>query len=193
MPWRLLAAPCLVTLFGGAVFYALIVELSFVLNGLGVDLHRRDRRHQRRHVAGDGRRRRRVRPDLPALAPGPAADRVRAVAPSAWCVVFATTSLVVVTLGAVITGFGTGMLLPTLLTWAVNRLSFEQRGRGTGLWTGSLFLGEFLAPLVIAGIGVGVGGLQPALAVLGVAAAVMAVVTWLALRGRDEPLNTGHL
>ena len=108
-------------------------------------------------------------------------------------VVFATTSLVVVTLGAVITGFGTGMLLPTLLTWAVNRLSFEQRGRGTGLWTGSLFLGEFLAPLVIAGIGVGVGGLQPALAVLGVAAAVMAVVTWLALRGRDEPLNTGHL
>ena len=36
MPWRLLLAPCLVTLFGGIVFYALIVELSFVLTGVGV-------------------------------------------------------------------------------------------------------------------------------------------------------------
>lgn len=35
IPWRALAAPCLVTLFGGVVFYALIVELSFVLTGVG--------------------------------------------------------------------------------------------------------------------------------------------------------------
>jgi sugar phosphate permease len=107
--------------------------------------------------------------------------------------VFTTTSLAVITIGSVITGLGTGMLLPTLLTWAVNRLSFEQRGRGTGLWTGTLFIGEFLSPLVIAAVGLGVGGLQPALAVLGIAAAVMAVVTFLVLRGQDEPLNVGHL
>ncbi|MDD7921771.1 MFS transporter [Actinomycetospora callitridis] len=192
VPWRRLAAPCLVTLFGGAVFYALIVELSFVLNGLGVT--------STAVIGGIS-----AVMSLATAAGAIVFGRIsrlspRVLLPTAFglsavglVVVFATTSLVVVTLGAVITGFGTGMLLPTLLTWAVNRLSFEQRGRGTGLWTGSLFLGEFLAPLVIAGIGVGVGGLQPALAVLGVAAAVMAVVTWLALRGRDEPLNTGHL
>jgi MFS family permease len=192
VPWRLLAAPCLVTLFGGAVFYALIVELSFVLNGLGVT--------STAVIGGIS-----AVMSLATAAGAIVFGRIsrlspRVLLPTAFglsavglVVVFATPSLVVVTLGAVITGFGTGMLLPTLLTWAVNRLSFEQRGRGTGLWTGSLFLGEFLAPLVIAGIGVGVGGLQPALAVLGVAAAVMAVVTWLALRGRDEPLNTGHL
>jgi MFS family permease len=192
VPWRLLAAPCLVTLFGGAVFYALIVELSFVLNGLGVT--------STAVIGGIS-----AVMSLATAAGAIVFGRIsrlspRVLLPTAFglsavglVVVFATTSLVVVTLGAVITGFGTGMLLPTLLTWAVNRLSFEQRGRGTGLWTGSLVLGEFLAPLVIAGIGVGVGGLQPALAVLGVAAAVMAVVTWLALRGRDEPLNTGHL
>lgn len=192
VPWRLLAAPCLVTLFGGAVFYALIVELSFVLNGLGVA--------STAVIGGIS-----AVMSLATAAGAVVFGRIsrlspRVLLPTAFglsavglVVVFATASLVGVTLGAVITGFGTGMLLPTLLTWAVNRLSFEHRGRGTGLWTGSLFLGEFLAPLVIAGIGVGVGGLQPALAVLGVAAAVMAVVTWLALRGRDEPLNTGHL
>ncbi|WP_410608099.1 hypothetical protein [Amycolatopsis sp. lyj-109] len=72
--------------------------------------------------------------------------------------VFATASPVVVTVGAVFTGFGTGMLLPTLLTWAVNRLTFDQRGRGTGLWTGTLFLGEFVCPLALAAIGTGAGG-----------------------------------
>jgi MFS family permease len=35
MPWRQLLAPCLVSLFGGIVFYALIVQLSFVLAGVG--------------------------------------------------------------------------------------------------------------------------------------------------------------
>ena len=98
----------------------------------------------------------------------------------------------VITVGAVLTGFGTGMLLPTLLTWAVNRLTFEQRGRGTGLWTGTLFIGQFLSPIILAVIGVGVGGLQPALGVLGVAAAAMAVVTFLAVRRNNEPLDITH-
>ncbi len=75
--------------------------------------------------------------------------------------VFSTTALPVITIGAVLTGFGTGLLPPTLLTWAVNRLRFEQRGRGTGLWTGTLFIGQFLSPILLAAIGAGVGGLQP--------------------------------
>ena len=33
---------------------------------------------------------------------------------------------------AVITGFGNGLMLPSLLTWALGSLTFEQRGRGTG-------------------------------------------------------------
>jgi len=36
VPWRQLLTPCLVTLFGGVVFYALVVQLSFVLTGVGV-------------------------------------------------------------------------------------------------------------------------------------------------------------
>src|SRR5690349_7612052 len=37
LPWRQLRIPCLVTLAGGVVFYALIVELSFVLDEVGVE------------------------------------------------------------------------------------------------------------------------------------------------------------
>lgn len=36
VPWRQLLGPCAVTLFGGVVFYALIVHLSYVLDGAGV-------------------------------------------------------------------------------------------------------------------------------------------------------------
>jgi len=103
--------------------------------------------------------------------------------------VFSSTALPVITLGAVFTGFGTGLLLPTLLTWAVNRLRFEQRGRGTGLWTGTLFIGQFLSPILLAAIGAGVGGLQPALGVLGVAAAVAALTTLLLVRRNNERLD----
>jgi MFS family permease len=36
IPWRSLALPLVVTLFGGIMFYSLIVELPYVLNGRGV-------------------------------------------------------------------------------------------------------------------------------------------------------------
>ena len=75
-----------------------------------------------------------------------------------------------------LTGFGTGLLLPTLLTWFVSSLTFGQRGRGTGVFTGTLFVGQFTSPLILAAVGAGVGGLQPAVGVLGVAALVMAAV-----------------
>jgi MFS family permease len=106
--------------------------------------------------------------------------------------VFATNSVAIITVGAVLTGFGTGMLLPTLLTWAVDRLTFLERGRGVGIWTGTLFVGEFLSPLIIAALAATFGGLQAGLAMLGVAAAVMAGVTFFALRRNTERLDESH-
>jgi predicted MFS family arabinose efflux permease len=188
LPWRSLLAPCLVSFVGGIAFYALIVELSFVLTGVG-------------------------------LASSSAIGGISAlmsVATAAGCVVFArlthrtprallplefllsavgfglvfaTASVPVISIGAVCAGFGTGMLLPTLLTWAVNRLDFEQRGRGTGLWTGTLFVGEFVCPVLVAAIGAGVGGLRPAIGVLGAIAAVMAAVCMWVTRRNNVPLN----
>jgi MFS family permease len=188
VPWRLLLAPCLVTLFGGVVFYALIVELAFVLTGVGVTstavIGGISAVMSLATAAGSLVFARLARRTPRHLLPVEFALSALGLA-----VVFASPALPVITLGAVLTGFGTGILLPTLLTWAVNRLGFHQRGRGTGLWTGALFLGEFLSPLVVAALSAGAGGLQPALGVLGIAAAVMAVVALLALRRHTQPLD----
>lgn len=56
VPWRALAGPCAVSFLGGVWFYALIVELSFVLTGLGIG----DRGPSARCRRGCRRRRRRV-------------------------------------------------------------------------------------------------------------------------------------
>ena len=101
--------------------------------------------------------------------------------------VSATIAVPVIALGAVVTGFATGAMLPTLLTWAVEGLDYAQRGRGTGLWTAARFLGEFLSPLIVSGIGAGIGGLRPALAVLAATACAVA-----ALVRTVVPLTTAH-
>jgi MFS family permease len=187
-PWRQLIAPCLVTLVGGVVFYALIVQLSFVLDDLDVTstatIGAISAGMSLATAAGSmsfARLSRHTPRSLLPLAFGLSAAGL--------AIVFAATSVPLVTVGAVVTGAGTGLLLPVLLTWATNRLVFEQRGRGTGLWTGFLFVGEFASPLLLAGAGSAVGGLQPALGVLAIVAAVLAVVTLLALPRTSAPLD----
>lgn len=103
--------------------------------------------------------------------------------------IFVAPSVLLIVAGAVLTGFGTGTLLPTLLTWAVNRLPFAQRGRGTGLWTGALFLGEFVSPLLISALTAATGGLGVALAVVGVVSLALALLVASVLRVPAEPLG----
>ncbi len=191
VPWRKLLGPCLVTLFGGIVFYALIVELSFVLTDVGISstatIGAISAAMSLATAAGAimfGK--------LSRFSPRVLLPIEFILAAAGLIIVFATTSVAVITIGAILTGFGTGMLLPTLLTWAVNRLTFLQRGRGVGIWTGTLFVGEFLSPLIIAAIAAKTGGLQAGLAVLGVAAAIMAAVTFFALRRNTERLDENH-
>ncbi|WP_433383823.1 MFS transporter [Actinoplanes sp. CA-142083] len=188
LPWRSLLVPCLVTLVGGVVFYALVVQLSFVLDDLGVTSSAAiggvSAAMSLATAAGSasfaklsGRRPRTLLP----IAFGLAAVGL--------AIVFAAGNVAVVTVGAMVTGAGTGLLLPVLLTWATNRLRFEQRGRGTGLWTGFLFVGEFASPLLVAAFGAAAGGLQPGLGVLALVAAALAVVTLLVVPRSAAPLN----
>ena len=183
VPWAAIAVPCAVTLFGGIVFYTLIVQLSYVLDGVGVTST---------GVIGAAVAIMSVATAIGGAVFGRlsrAGLRSLLVAEFALSgvgllVVFSTSSVPVVIAGAVVTGFGTGVMLPTLLTWAVQDLDYAQRGRGTGIWTGTLFIGEFVSPLVVAAIAGPAGGLQPALAVLGVLSLVFAAVLWWALSGR---------
>ncbi len=181
IPWRQLRTPVAVSLFGGIVFYALIVELSYVLDGLGVTSPA---------SIGQASALASLATALGAVIFGWAVRLgSRTLLPA--CFALAGTGLLVVGLshtvpgvlvGAVITGFGNGLLLPTLLTWALSGLEFDQRGRGTGLWTGSLFIGQFLCPILLLGVGHAVGGLTAALAILGGAALVVTLALMTVLR-----------
>ncbi|MEV7134306.1 MFS transporter [Arthrobacter sp. NPDC093128] len=171
VPWRQIGAPAAVTLFGGIVFYALIVHLPYVITGLGVgdaaliglaaaiaSLATAAGAISFRFLAKLGTR------NLLALAFGLAAVGLSLVS------VAGTVPLAIA--GAVIASAGTGVLLPTLLTWAVNGLEFQQRGRGTGIWTGTLFIGQFLTPIVLGAATAGLGSFGFALGALGIGCAV---------------------
>jgi MFS family permease len=85
--------------------------------------------------------------------------------------------------------FGCGLLLPTLVTWAVRPLPFFSRGRGTGAWQGSFALGQFLSGLVTTWLAQHVGGLPSAFVVLGVLsmiAACLAALLHLQLRDPER-------
>ncbi|NIZ90064.1 MFS transporter [Kineosporiaceae bacterium B12] len=175
VPWRRILLPLAITVPGGAVFATPIVQLSFVLDAAGVD-------------------------DSAAIG---AISAFASVATAVGAFAFArlarrgpTTLLLVsltlagvgiavlalspavapIVVGAVIASAGTGLLLPTLLTWTLTTLPFEQRGRATGVFTGCLFFGQFLCPLVVFALTAALGGLSAALLGIAVLAAVLVAV-----------------
>jgi MFS family permease len=171
IPWRQIGAPVTATLFGGIVFYALIVHLPYVLVDLGVT---------DAGVLG-------MAAAIASIATAAGAISFRFIAKvgtlkllaaafglaaAGLTIVSMAGSVPLATAGAVVAGAGTGILLPALLTWAVSGLEFKQRGRGTGIWTGSLFVGQFLTPIVVGAAAAGLGGLNVALGTLGIACAV---------------------
>jgi MFS family permease len=175
VPWRQLLGPVVVSLFGGIAFYTLVVELSYALTAVGVT-----------SVGTIGL--------ISAVASAATAvgaltfPRVAHRGPATLlpvafaaigiglAVVAAGSTVVVVLIGAVIAGYGQGLLLPSLLTWTISSLSLEQRGRGTGLWTAAVFLGEFICPLVVLALTAALSGLSAALLAVGIASLVVAVV-----------------
>ena len=192
LPWRTLRTPVIVTLLGGLVFYVLIVELSFKLDDIGV-----------KSTATIGA--------VSAVASlgtavggflfgrlatrGPVVTVPLAFGLSGVGLVGMglATNVAVVVMFAVITGFGNGLILPSLLTWALRPLTFEQRGRGTGVWTSAFFIGQFFCPLVVLALTGGFDSLGAAILVLGVLAVAAAVGVRLARPAQAaEPALTAH-
>lgn len=83
---------------------------------------------------------------------------------------------------AVVISIGNGLMLPTMLAWVLRRLPPETRGRGTGLWTGSFFLAQFIAPMIALALSAMLGGLS-AVFLLYAAAAAIGAVAALVRRG----------
>ncbi|GAA4052494.1 MFS transporter [Streptomyces shaanxiensis] len=186
-PWRLLAGICALTFFGAMVFYTVPVEMAYLLDDLGVEdsgvIGLATAIASAATVGGAvvfARLKRSPDPMLPA---------VFALCAAGFGVMFLAGSAPLLVVGAVINCLGTGMLLPALLTSAMSRLAFEDRGRGTGLWMAAFFGGEFVCPLVLLAVESGVGSLAGAVGVLGVAAALVAAGLWAAARRRTGAVD----
>ncbi|MBZ3906155.1 MFS transporter [Streptomyces griseiscabiei] len=171
-PWRQMAGICALTFFGAMVFYTVPVEMAYLLDDLGVEstgvIGLATAVASAATVGGAitfARLKRSPDPMLPA---------VLAVCAVGFGVMFLANSVPLLVVGAVVNCVGTGMLLPALLTSAMSRLAFEDRGRGTGLWMAAFFGGEFVCPLVLLAVEAGVGSLAGAVGVLGLATALVA-------------------
>jgi MFS family permease len=183
VPWRRIGVPLLVTLFGGFSFYVLLIETSYLLVGGGVAATDTATIGLVAAIASlitaaGGFTFAR----LGKLRPGrllPLAFGLQAVG---MIVIWVIPGVPGVIAGAVFAGFGSGLLLPSLLTWVVAATLFEDRGRVTGWWTSAFFLGQFLTPILMGVIVAAVGSLPAAVGVVGIAAAVVGLLVWLAAR-----------
>jgi len=92
-------------------------------------------------------------------------------------VLAAATTMKAVAVGLLINGFGGGLLIPTLLTWNMRTLPPERRGLGTGAWTASIFMGQFVNPIVVLPLAGIAGGLAAAIHLIGLGLLVLTGIT----------------
>lgn len=91
---------------------------------------------------------------------------------------------VMVTAFATLGTVGAGILLPNMMSWTLAKLAPAVRGRGTGMWTGSFFLAQFVSPLAFGAVAAQVGGVNTALLAIAVAAGIAGALTFVLL-GRE--------
>lgn len=95
-------------------------------------------------------------------------------------------------IGCFINQLGAGVLLPTLLVWAMDGLPFDIRARAAGLWTGAFSIGQFLCPVVVTLASSRAGGLMGAFSVLSGAALLGAVGALVGSLRKGQALNAGQ-
>ncbi|KQQ94241.1 MFS transporter [Leifsonia sp. Leaf325] len=191
VPWRRLRLPLVVALFGGFSFYVMLIETSYLLVANGVDA-------SNTAIIGAVAAGASLVTAAGALTfPKLAVRGPRFLLPLAFglqaagmLIIWIIGGVPGVVIGAVVAGFGSGLLLPSMLTWALSTIRFEERGRSTGWWQSAFFLGQFLTPILIGVIVAAVGGLPMAVGIVGIACAAVAVALGLGLRrAADAPVE----
>lgn len=87
------------------------------------------------------------------------------------------SSLSVLIAAAFVNQIGCGALLPTLVTASMRLLPFEHRGRGAGIWQGTLASGQFLVGMSFPALTQATGGSRShALLLIGLVAAACAIL-----------------
>jgi MFS family permease len=106
----------------------------------------------------------------------------------------AATTMNGVAIGLLINGLGGGLLIPTLLTWNMRTLPPERRGLGTGFWTASMFLAQFVNPIVVLAIAGVAGGRAAAVHFIGLALLALMVISLAAsLKSARKPERSGMI
>lgn len=84
-------------------------------------------------------------------------------------------SIATMMLFSFINQFGCGLTLPTMLTWTMRQLRFEQRGRGAGIFSGYQNGGQFVGPQLLTYLAAvyTAGAIKPAFGLVGWAALLM--------------------
>lgn len=187
IPWKLMALICVITLFGSVMFYTVQIKLPEAFKELGVLLP--DGSYD---AARGGMMTAVASLFVPVgticfwfLSPRLSLKSMFVLEFALLACGFLLMSVLkdpwVFTFAAGLDQIGAGMLLPTLLTWALSQLPFAVRGRGTGIWMATFSLGQFACnnlavPLVV----VYTGAFLPTLGVFGwlcAAAALLALVS----------------
>ena len=81
-----------------------------------------------------------------------------------------------------------GMAVPTLISWAQSKYTFEHRGLGMGLWTTAFFLAQSQSPNMVHALNAYTGSMQGAFLTAGSVGVVVAVVVFvgsLIVRGKS--------
>jgi len=179
-PVYAVCAICAITLVAAVCFYLVPVHLSFLLDGLGE--HSTKRIGQAIGISSIA--------TVIGAAAYPVLTRLGvarhlAVAFGLMCVGFLWVSHVTeyraVVMAAFVTSLGAGSVIPALVNWMLRTVSFAQRGRGTGAFLASFFLGQFICPLVVLGIKTAIhGSLAEAIGIMGAVAGVATVISLFA-------------
>jgi MFS family permease len=166
--WPHLVKVCVFALFASLIFYLVPAELAFVLSGRGI---------QSPSIIGltiaigtlavpvgtlTSRR-------LTQLPVGRVLSAALVLMGVGLIVIAIGKSLPVITAGVIVHQFGGGIMLPTAMNYALSRLSPESQGRGTGIWWSAYFIAQFLTPISVTALTVGLGTLAAALIGFGVA------------------------
>jgi MFS family permease len=165
-PWMRIAPLWLMTVLASVAFYVVPVQLSFLLNSrglvtpasIGVSIA----------IASIG---------VPlgsylfqAFARQPVLRLLTcslALFAAGFVIVSAASTPQLTVVGAFIASMGGGLAIPLHLTWIMSRLSFEQRGVGSGGFTGAFYIGQFLSPIVASIVAAKAGGLGATVGALG--------------------------
>jgi MFS family permease len=195
LPWRLMAVICLITLFGSVMFYTVQIKLPDAFKELGVVLP--DGSYD---AARGGMMTAAASIFVPVgtlcfwyCSPRLSLKAMFVLEFALLGIGFLLMSVIkdpwAFTMAAGLDQIGAGMLLPTLLTWAVGQLPFAVRGRGTGIWTATFALGQFVCNNAAVPLIMGfTGAMIPTLGVLGWLCLAAGAIALIAPLETPEPL-----